>query len=294
MSVVLSSVGVVSLGAMLLWMWRGLGVNVLLLSITQDGMRIRVWCAKGLAIWSVVWLPFIAVYYVSSNFYECGKPWLYSTIAYLHDAPEAEIVVALAACISVGLAAYGLRALEHHTKQVYPIPDHAYVISIRQQVVLWSVWIPVSLVLSVPMALYIFATVLPPHNILGLTGWVLESFRYAAAPMLYVISALLIPPLSRWVVGVVCGVRAARKAPRIAADLMMAARLVVSLLVPFVMTVVFNMDCHAAWLQLWKPCHTEGMFDTTLYLPWRAVLPSFPGYIPGLLTGNSTIPVINQ
>ena len=50
------------------------------------------------------------------------------------------------------------------------------------------------------MMLYILSTVLPPDNIWDFPRHILQFFQYVAAPALYTISALVIPPLSRWAV----------------------------------------------------------------------------------------------
>ena len=272
-SLVTVLVGLVAGGSLLLWLWKMHGFDVhQLLSSAAAETRIRVWCSMCLAKCSIFWVPVMIVYFAGSHLYECGKPWLYLTAAYLDSNSAVELVVALGVCIAAGVAAYSVRALEsqveqlHSDKQKEMLTD---VISARRQVLVWCVWIPISFVLSAPIALYIVATTLPPQdNVWNIPAWALDLFRYAAAPFLYIISALLVPPLSRFVSHSVGGI----KDSSVAVQLMIGARLLVSVLVPFVMVIIFNQQCNAFWLQLWRPCTVDSStFDISLTLPWQIV-----------------------
>ena len=273
LSLVTVLVGLVAGGSLLLWLWRVHGFDWhQLVSSAAAETRIRLWCSMCLAKCSVFWVPIVIAHYAGSHLYECGKPWLYLTAAYLDSDSAVEIVVAVGVCIASGVAAYSVRALESQVEQLYSDRQKEKLtdpISACRQVLVWCAWIPISFVLSAPIALHIVATTLPPQdNVWNIPVWALELFRYAAAPFLYIISALLVPPLSRFVSHSVGGI----KDSSIAVQLMIVARLLVSVLVPFVMVVIFNQQCNAFWLQLWRPCTEDSStFDISLTLPFQIV-----------------------
>ena len=79
--------------------------------------------------------------------------------------------------------------------------------------------------------------------------------------MLYCISALMIPPLARFTLVSVVGSHDST----IAARLITCARLIVTLLVPFMAVVALNQQCFAFWLRLWTPCQDDSQFDINIY-----------------------------
>ena len=230
MSVLVSCFSTLALGAVLLHMHRqGVDVRHLLLldGVMHATVRIRLWCAKGLFVFSLAALvSLVPAFYKGANLYECGKPWLYSTAAYLYHDSSVEIGAAVVVCLLFGSAATCLRWLEGAVSTICcsePKPAEAQ--PPRQKILLlWAIWVLLhpacvfrltitcwqvllSLLLSTPMVLYILSTVLPPDNTWNFPPGLLEFFQHVAAPGLYGISALVVPPLSRWAVRTLLGVR---------------------------------------------------------------------------------------
>eukprot|EP00658_Telonema_sp_P-2_P056833 TRINITY_DN4527_c0_g4_i1.p1 TRINITY_DN4527_c0_g4~~TRINITY_DN4527_c0_g4_i1.p1 ORF type:complete len:1040 (-),score=151.75 TRINITY_DN4527_c0_g4_i1:126-3245(-) len=237
-------------------------------------IRVRVWCAKRLWVGSITLVPLtITLYCLGSKWYECGKPWLYSTAAYLAEDPALELAVAATTCASAAGASFlvhGLGKLIARVSMDSPAQNSNALANPPgpgptwpRRTVVWGVWIATSLVLSTPTALYVVGTTLPPNNnTLGLSRAVLEFFQHAAGPMLYGVSALLVPPLARAVAG-------ETNCNGMTTSLILAARFLVTLLVPFVLVVLLNQQCLAFWLRLWQPCHISGHFDVSADLPYR-------------------------
>ena len=80
---------------------------------------------KYLAFLSLfVALVLIIAYTSGANLYQCGKPWLYTTIAYLHDAPVEEWWIACMYCVYVTYIAYFIANLrERHQENKEAILD---------------------------------------------------------------------------------------------------------------------------------------------------------------------------
>eukprot|EP00658_Telonema_sp_P-2_P037415 TRINITY_DN26917_c0_g1_i2.p1 TRINITY_DN26917_c0_g1~~TRINITY_DN26917_c0_g1_i2.p1 ORF type:complete len:552 (-),score=69.14 TRINITY_DN26917_c0_g1_i2:16-1671(-) len=236
-----------------------------LLRSTHDTVWVRLQMSKWLCVWSGVWVPpTVGLYYSGANLYECGKPWLYTTAAYLDADSTVEWLLAAAACLGSGLAAYSVRALDSYTMDTKQLSENGStnVLPIRKRLLLWGVWVPVSLALSVPTAMYIVSTSVPPRNTLGLSSVVLAFFQRVGAPALYGVSALVVPPLARWGVNKVCGA----PQPHTTVKLMIVARLIVALVVPCMFVLLLNQDCFALWLRVWEPCADEGRFEISTAL----------------------------
>ena len=112
--------------------------------------------------------------------------------------------------------------------------------------------------------MYIISTSIPPDdNTMGLGPTTLMLFQRGAGPMLYFVSAMVIPPLARWAVSTIGQVDDSA----MAAKLMITARAIVVLLCPFMMITVLNQQCFGAWLWFWSPCHQDGAFNLTFPAP---------------------------
>ena len=226
---------------------------------THKLVLVRLQCAKALAVWSLalscVVMP---LFYKGANLYECGKPWMYLTAAYLAD-PSIEMAAAVLACLSFGIAAWCVRLLQDSVGNLYESKcDDEPPATTCRMIILWMLWSVITLFLSIPSALYIVSTSLPPGGIFGSVS--LLFFQHAAAPALYSISAVFIPPLSRWAVERVTGL----PRPSTAAYLMIFARHMVTLVVPFVMVLLLSQGCQARWLELWSPCQESSTFDISV------------------------------
>lgn len=256
------SVGAAAAGIFMLLMR---GQLALLKKPVQKLVEMRLWCAQALFVWSVTLMPALCgVYYSGANLVECGKPWLRITAAYLHGNPTAELAGAFIACVSFGLAAWSIRLLGAKTRHYHPVEEYHPEVGVWRSIILWVVWILVTLLLSVPTALYILSNSLPPdENVLHLGSAALLFFEKGAAPILYTISAWLVPPLARLIAKRVTGVPSVYYT-QTAAHMMIFARLFVAILIPFATSLALNQQCFGLWLQLWGPCRDADTFDITV------------------------------
>ena len=279
----------VLLGVVLVFMHNDGDVHKLLQlgEMEHSMVRIRIQIAKGLLGWSMLLVPLIAVYDFGAGEYECGKIYLYWTAAYLRDHPSAEWTLAVAACISFAGATWCICALRVHIKQnMIMLPGREP--STRQRIYLWLLWTPICCLLSTPMIVYILSTSLPANeNTIGLGSATLFVMQRGAGPMLYCISALMVPPLARLVIQTVTGSYDSATAAR----LMTGARLIVSLLAPFVTILALNQQCFAWWLKLWKPCQDPAQFkiDITAKLTAHTVVGTFQLYHAFPVTSHDEI-----
>lgn len=266
-SLVAVSTGLCVLAPIVCFMSSGRDVWQVFSHDTKAVVQVRLICAKGLGLVSLVWgSVLLGLFVAGANMYACGKPWLYTTAAYLYDDPKIELAVAVTACLVAGCAGWGVRMLDQRARQLYsPVPLTAVSPPLSRQMLLWSGWVGISLVLSVPTGLYTVSTSLPANNTLGLSRTLLDFFHYCAGPALYVTSALLVPPLARWSVPAAFG----QRDPDTEARLMIVARLFVALLVPVLVTLWFNQACFALWLQSWQPCSESGTFNIDVSLEYQ-------------------------
>jgi len=120
------------------------------------------------------------------------------------------------------------------------------------------VWGPLTCLFSVPSFAYALSASLPPDNTFSIGSEALEAVYHGAGLALYFVSAYVIPCSAR-VVAHKVGSDA-----YIAGGLIVVARLIVVLLVPFCATLVMHEGCHSVWLQFWEPCTIEQAFTTTI------------------------------
>lgn len=130
----------------------------------------------------------------------------------------------------------------------------------RQFATLALVWLPASLIFSVPSFAYVVCASLPPDNIYGIGSMLIEVVYHGAGVALYVTSALVIPRCARLVAWRVRGDE------HTAGPLIIGARLMTMLLVPFLATLVMHEGCGSLWLRLWQPCSHEGSFTTNIQI----------------------------
>jgi len=107
--------------------------------------------------------------------------------------------------------------------------------------------------------LYAASTSIPPdENNLGLGTLALRLFHNGAGMILFLITSIAVPFLADTLIKCVNG---GNKDRGVALHLIMVARLMIALVVPFVAVFVLNQDCHAQWLKLWKPCNSQDNFQ---------------------------------
>ena len=151
-------------------------------------------------------------------------------------------------------------------------------------------WLLVVGVLSGPSLLYAASTSIPPDdNTLGLGTTTLRLFHNSAGIVLFLITSIAVPFLADNLIKCVNG---GNKDRAVALHLIMVARLMIALIVPFGAVFVLNQDCHAQWLRLWKPCSSQDSFqvyncdptDKDYYSPNYCITP-----VPVLLVGHDQV-----
>ena len=238
-------VGLALLFATILWVLRGKLPAFFCFTPKSSTVQLQLYAAKLLAILSIaVLVVAVPIYHAGSNYFECGEPFLMWTMAYLSDSAAAEWGCALASCVFVAMAVFGVEGLGLVVSQmrldtVAPEPEEAKPNRLRL-VLLGVGWVVVSLILSIPSVLYALSTSLPPDNSLHISSGVLQVINRGIGGLLFMISAYIIPILSRaasrWAVG---------GQVWLSGHLITATRSVVTLLVPMCVVITMNQDCFA-------------------------------------------------
>jgi len=238
-------VGLAMLSATILWATRG-NLRAFFCFIPKSStVQLQLYAAKLLAILStVVLVVAVPIYHAGSNYFECGEPFFVWTMAYLSDSAAAEWSCAVASCAFVAMAVFGVEGLRLVVSQmrldtVAPEPEGANPNRLRL-VLLVVGWVGVSLILSIPSVLYALSTSLPPDNSLHISSGVLQVINRGIGGLLFMISAYIIPILSRaasrWAVG---------GQVWLSGHLITATRSVITLLVPMCVVITMNQDCFA-------------------------------------------------
>ena len=187
-----------------------------------------------------------------ANYFECGKPFLRSTLAYLWGNATAEWSYSITACVFVPIAVLSVEQIRVAALNIpLAVQRDQVKQGVRSFVVLPLVvfgWMLCTAILSIPSLVYTAATSLPPDNTLGLGVVTLQIFEGGGGAILYLVSARIVPVLSRWASHLVDG------GARLSCNVIMTTRLVISLIVPFCAVVMMNQDCFAHWLWFWNPC----------------------------------------
>jgi len=114
------------------------------------------------------------------------------------------------------------------------------------------IWSMVVFFFCVPSILYALSTALPADNSLGLNDTTLKVFNQGAAVLVYLAIVIFGPFVAGWVVGKVTGDSDAHDA--FTTRMVLMSRLMVGVAVPTMVTILFNNECLAWWLHVWKPC----------------------------------------
>jgi len=226
------------------------------------------WSAKAIGIMGVpLLLVMLPLYAKGANLYECGEAWLRTTsITYLSDDPIVEWLVAAMACVAAIMQSCVLVAMGREVDAHYPPAETAQtVISWGTYVKIVLPWLAILVLFSVPAALYSLSTALPTDNILGLNKIALEVSLQAAVVLLHLMVCYMAPYTAAWLVRKVVG--HAEPTLHLTSRLMLALRLTVGVVVPTVMTFLFNNECLGWWLYLWQPCADDASsFDVSVQL----------------------------
>jgi hypothetical protein len=197
-----------------------------------DVVRLHLQCFKALVCWSAVMLVvLVPIYYTGANYFECGNLWLYSTLGYLWGDLVCEWACAVACCVGVAMAVLSIDGLHSFASKMSFGGQGAEADSEAAKparlVLLLLGWAMVVCLLGTPSVVYAASLSLPSDNTLGLSSDVIQVFHRGAGIVLFITSAYIVPPLSRaaskWAGVLSCG-----------SQLIMAARLFVTLLAPFI------------------------------------------------------------
>lgn len=223
--------------------------NDLVELLQQARSRLAIWSALALAV-------LIPIYYSGAGYYDGCMPWLsYTMPIYLSGCAVCEWACASFACLSVAyqvhmvhtITSIATNEMAEKAEEECARPGSAVLVFVG-----WSLCVSL---LSLPSVVYAVSTSLPPQNVLGLGSAILLLFQKTAGMILFVVTAFIVPGLSK----LTC--HWARLAPSRRGILTVSARLLISLLIPWSLVVVLNQDCLAKWPCLWNTCQQDDTFD---------------------------------
>ena len=127
-------------------------------------VEVELFSAKLTALASLLGAALVPLYIMAHKHVDCGKLWLYSTIAYTNDE-SIEWAVAVVACLFPACAVVAIVALRAHAeKHTATLATEAPTYSRGQMFKMWFLWAGVVVLASAPQALYIISTTLAPDE----------------------------------------------------------------------------------------------------------------------------------
>eukprot|EP00300_Choanocystis_sp_HF-7_P012513 c17922_g1_i1.p1 GENE.c17922_g1_i1~~c17922_g1_i1.p1 ORF type:complete len:883 (-),score=160.39 c17922_g1_i1:58-2412(-) len=148
-------------------------------------------------------------------------------------------------------------------------------------------WSSAVLVLNVPTMLHASLNSMPTNNSLGLRGWELAMVSHGISPMLVLVSEVIIPQLTKWVVASyvktmpIVATTISMQQPRLhqtnrreyvarqaTFKLILAARILVLAVLPILFEIALVDGCFQGARKFWQPCMVEGQFDVEVDLFW--------------------------
>ena len=232
---------------------------------------IQWWCARtfgflGSFLGLVVLAP---LYAYGANRYQCGDSWNRITMAYLHE-PTVEGAVAVVACVYFATASYLCTLLNHpevnwvSAELLHASPAGELLHSSpaqRLSVATWAVaalgFMSLAAACSVVPVVYVMGESLPSDNRVGVGTTILPAVQASIGILQSVSSSLFIPFVCRKLASF-CKTDVNQWLN--ACNLIQALRLLTSLVVPCLVTIILNQDCMGQWTQLWNPCR-DGRSD---------------------------------
>eukprot|EP00656_Telonema_subtile_P034594 TRINITY_DN38660_c0_g1_i1.p1 TRINITY_DN38660_c0_g1~~TRINITY_DN38660_c0_g1_i1.p1 ORF type:complete len:731 (+),score=135.56 TRINITY_DN38660_c0_g1_i1:262-2454(+) len=214
---------------------------------------LQVYSSGLLSLASVVWLPILLpLYYTGGNYFECGKDWLYFTIAYLADDPAIEWGCAVAACGFAACCVLSIFALSNKVCRNMPTDQDAEdLLTVSQVACMVLVWLLLVCLFGTPSVLYVLSTSIPPdQNVFGLSAFALRAFEACAGGFLFLMSAYAIPAAAGLLTTCVTG----RAHMLCEMRLVMFARLMVVIVIPFIAVLLLTQACFGYWIKMWTPC----------------------------------------
>ena len=176
---------------------------------------------------------------------ECGKTWLKTRIVYLHGSPS-ELLAAIIACVYFSAAAVAVAVVRNKALEKVTNCDPLYSYTLPKKVVLVVSWTVIVVILSAPSSLYAATTSIPPdENTLNLGTTTLSVFHNGAGVLLFLVTAFAIPLLAN---ELILHLNNGISDRHTALHLIMSARLMVALVIPFAFIIVLHQDCYAHWL----------------------------------------------
>lgn len=214
--------------------------------------------------WVVVLVP---LYVVGSQWLECGKVWLYTTIAYISSG-EVEWAIAAASCGFTACAAASIntlnRGLQEWTDEQNSWYAQSHTYSNKQRILTFVLWSAVIAVVSLPQILYVLSTAIAPNeNAAHLNGTMLTFSHSFSGFVLFLINAYVLPPAAYRVIQLVrqdvdrASGQPSREDEALAIKLIMAGRFLVALVLPAVFIILFQQDCCSWWVNLWTKCTND-------------------------------------
>eukprot|EP00937_MAST-01D_sp_MAST-1D-sp2_P003592 g3592.t1 len=270
-------------------------------------------CARALAQLSCVgMLGLLPAYATGDEFFECGEPLMHTSLSYLGDAPRSTPAAAIFVCVLVWASAASCTVLwQAHAARpaqkrvaagsggssgggtaivaAHAVVGAAVAPSNTQAALGVAAWLLVTVLLSFPTVLYVVVLYLPTNNTLGIGRGGALALRGGVPFLLALVNAVVLPVLTRAVVGG-CLRRGAAggRGDEVAARLLVLARLLTTIVIPVGAVLVLGEGCGEGWKLLWTPCHgnTSITYDTqTGCHPPRSAACDY--YIPGRVGGDS-------
>jgi len=205
--------------------------------------RLNLMCTRMVLLWSVGGIAvLVPLYVVGSNQFECGSVILSTTLAYLADDSGVEWAVSVMACIYACLSGFIVATIiielegEQYTAAIRN--EHIEQPSLQRKWMVYGVWLLIVFVYSTPGAFYAFSLSIPGDtNTFGFSTAALEWAHLAVGPLVHTINALLVPLTARWLT---------RRDPDWSTRLILFARCMVVIIVPFTVLFAFGQDCQVA------------------------------------------------
>jgi len=158
--------------------------------------------------------------------FECGRPWLRSTLSYLNDTPQAEAgIAAMAAAYAAASSFTAVLVWSKAQGMHYPAlcTSHEPFTWARAAAVALA-WLALAVVFALPSCMYALSRSIPGgQNNLGLSANALDAFRYSVGPLVSLVNSVLVPCSAR---------RLTRDDPNKATALILVSRFMTSVLVP--------------------------------------------------------------
>ena len=211
------------------------------------------------------------LYYRGANLYQCGKPWLRTTIAYVSDAPLVEWVIACLYCVFVACSTYFIMKIRH--RHLNMKIRHRHLNSkneesgIFKEKVTYGQWLlavtlffPCLCLLSTFTIIDAISNSLPPDdNSVRLSSGLLTVSQLLVGPALYLIKAYALPAVANMALHIAVGSTDGLELHAI--QFVVLARSFLTFVVPAAVAFLVSQNCMGYWHEMWMPCANASIFD---------------------------------